>query len=65
MYMCIAYPDGAVLAEIPNPAVCTDLLREILHLKAKGCADQDVITLLRPRTVPKGYVYTTWTPGKF
>ena len=63
--MCIAYPDGTLLAEIPNPCVSTDLLREVMHLKAEGCTDEDVITLLRPRTVPKGYTCTTWTPGEF
>lgn len=56
-------PDGSITAEIPNPAVSPELLREILLLKAEHCTDKDIITHLRPKTVPEGYEYTTWMPG--
>lgn len=53
-------PDGSIT---PNPAVSPELLREILLLKAEHCTDENIITHLRPKTVPEGYEYTTWMPG--
>ena len=55
--------DGAITAEVDNPAVTLSLLKEILYWKAEHCTDTDVIARLRPRTVPTGYQYTTWSPG--
>lgn len=57
------HPDGAIIADVNNPAVSTDLLKEILHWKVENCGDKDIITRLRQRTVPSGYQYTTWSPG--
>lgn len=50
--------DGAITAEVDNPAVSLSLLKEILYWKAEHCSDKDVIARLRPRTVPTGYQYT-------
>ena len=52
--------DGNVVAEEPNPAVQTDVLTEILHLKEEKMSIEDVISRLRSRTVPPGYTYHTW-----
>ena len=49
-------PDGSITAEVPNPAVSPELLKEILLLKVEHCTDSDIITHLRPKTVPEGYV---------
>ena len=58
--------DGDVVGEEPNPAVPTEVLTEILHLK-KEMSMEDVISRLRSRTVPPGYPYHTWRilSGKF
>ena len=47
--------DGTVSAAIPNPAVSTELLGEILDWQEKGATVKDVCTRLRQRTVPPGY----------
>lgn len=58
--------DGDVVGEEPNPAVPTEVLTEILHLKEE-ISMEDVISRLRSRTVPPGYPYHTWRilSGKF
>ena len=56
-------PDGQVVAEVPNPAVPTTLLEEILNWKMQGATTKDVLERLRVRTVPMGYSPHTWTPG--
>ena len=56
--------DGTITAEVSNPAVTQSLLKELLYWKTEHCTDRDIIGRLRPRTVPTGYEYTTWYPGK-
>lgn len=53
-------PDGTVVASEPNPAVDAALLKEILLWKLEGCSNDDVITRLRQRTVPEGYIIHPW-----
>ena len=55
--------DGTVVAEHHNPAVPEAVLREILQLTAQGTAMEDIIDLLRCRTVPTGYIPHLWHPG--
>ena len=54
------YHDGSITAEIPNPSVSPELLRKILPLNAEHFSDEDIITNLKPKTVPEGY---EWMPG--
>ena len=56
--------DGSIVAKKPNPAVPSDLLKEILSWKSEGASMLDVVTRLRQRTVPAGYTIHTWIPGK-
>ena len=51
------------MAEIPNPAVSTELLREILFWQSEGATMNDIIVRLRQRTVPPGYTPHTYVPG--
>ena len=48
--------DGTVVAEHHNPAVPEAVLREILQLTTQGTAMEDIIDLLRCRTVPTGLI---------
>ena len=54
---------GAIVAEIDNPAVSSDLLREIYSWKEEGCRLTDILVRLRPRTVPSGHEFHTRTIG--
>ena len=66
MYMLYSFSVGLgddVVAEIPNSAVPTALLTEILLWKEEGCSEMDVIERLRLRTIPDGYQYHTWNYG--
>ena len=55
------------IAEVPNPAVSSQLLKEIQSWKDEGASIDDVITRLRMRTVPPGYVGTihNWCDGMY
>jgi len=59
----ISDKNGNVKAEIPNPAVDVDLLREMLSWKRKGASFDDIVERLRIRTVPSGYVPHNWIEG--
>ena len=59
----IGTTDGRV-AEVQNPAISQELLVEISRWRADGVEWSDIISRLRPRTVPCGYVYSTWKPGE-
>ena len=61
----LVLPDGSVVAEQSNPAVPQSLLREIQQLSAQGETVEEIVDLLRPRTVPPGYVPYTWHPGTY
>lgn len=63
MLITPACPDGSVAAEVPNPAVTPELLKEILEWKRHGATINDVITRLRQRTVPTGYTIHMWQPS--
>ena len=58
--------DGRVVARVRNPAVNSDLLREVYQWNEEGATIDDVIERLRLRTVPPKYVGTihTWIDGK-
>lgn len=48
MFTTAVNPDGSITAEeVPNPAVYPKLHREILHLKAEHCTNDDLITHLK------------------
>ena len=53
----------SVKAEIFNPAIGEELLREILLRQLEGCSISDIVNCLRKRTVPNGYSYHTWREG--
>ena len=55
--------DGNVKAEIPNPAVDVDLLREVLSWKRGGASFDPIVEWLRICTVPSGYVPHNWIEG--
>lgn len=50
-------------AQLPNPAVPAELISEIGSWIDENCSHVDIITRLRQRTVPEGYVVHTWIPG--
>ena len=52
--------DGKIVAELSNPAVEEDLLKEIWLMKVNGIPWEDIVQRLRTRTVPAGYTYCTW-----
>ena len=72
MYTCMLHldlytidtTDDHRVAEIQNPAISQELLVEISRWRADGVEWSDIISRLRPRTVPCGYVYSTWKPGE-
>ena len=51
------------MAELENPAVPCELLRDVLLWKGEACCEADIIMRLRSRTVPDGYTYSPWVPG--
>ena len=55
--------DGTIVPETNDTVVPQCILKEILMLKEQGISMRDIVQRLRPRTVPAGYVYHTWTPG--
>lgn len=55
--------DGSINAQRKNAAVSEELLKEISSWRDEGATNEDVLTRLRQRTVPKGYTYHTWNPG--
>jgi hypothetical protein len=57
-------PNGQVEAVLSNPAVPAALLTEISLWLSQGLQWNDIISRLRPRTVPPGYAYNSWKPGK-
>lgn len=59
----IVNSNGTVTAILPNPAMCTEVLTEVLEWKSAGLKDIDIINNLRSRTVPPGYQYQTWKQG--
>ncbi|XP_065893229.1 uncharacterized protein [Dysidea avara] len=66
MIMPLLERDGRVVARVRNPAVNSDLLREVYQWNEEGATIDDVIERLRLRTVPPKYVGTihTWIDGK-
>ena len=63
-FCVIAVERGLVIeAEVPNPAVSKELMKEIMKWRQEGCTMDDVIGRLRKRTVPSGYSYHTWHKG--
>ena len=63
VFITIGAADGTVQAKLPNPAVSTHLLMEIMKWKEEGAQEDDIITRLRPRTVPIGYTQLGYLVG--
>lgn len=57
-------PDGTLVAEHPNCAVPGSLLKEIWEWHQSGASHSDILSRLRVRTVPQGYTFSPWNPGK-
>ena len=57
--------DGTITAELPNPAVSHELLQKIWSWTQNGVSLEDAIDRIRPCTVPTGYPFNTWRPGKY
>ena len=60
-------PNENITAVVPNSAVSRQLLKEIQSWKNEGASTDDVITRLRMRTGPPGYVGTihNWCDGMY
>ena len=58
-------PDGTVTAVHYNPAVPESVLSEIRQWTSDGAHRDDIVDRLRRRTVPPGYEYHLWSPGKY
>ena len=56
--------DGTIVAEKPNPAISSDVIKEIYTWMSQGASFADVVDRLRSRTVPPGYAYTPWKSGR-
>ncbi len=56
--------DGSVDAQLPTDLVSKKLLGEIVVWVKEKCTMEDIITRLRQRTVPRGYLMHTWKEGK-
>ena len=59
----IGSEDGSVAASQSNPAISTELLKEIQQWYDQGATINDVIDRLRLKTVPPGYVTHSWVEG--
>lgn len=57
-------PSGQFVGQVQNPAVCEKLLTEISQWLCQDIEWSDIISRLRPRTVPNGYTYKPWRSGK-
>ena len=55
----------ALVAEQPTDFVKEALLLKIEAWKMESCSTEDIIERLRQRTVPLGYVVTSWIPGSY
>lgn len=54
---------GAIVAEIVNPAISSQLLHEIYYWKEEGCTMEDIMIRLRKRVVPSGSDMYQWNEG--
>ena len=63
-YFSFTDDTDTVTAQIPNPAVSVDLLKEIHLWIEESCSFTDIIEKLRQRTVPSGYDYHPWITGE-
>ena len=52
-----------MVAEVQNPAVSKDLLKEVSHWRDHGFEWKDVISR-RVQAVPSGYTHSPWRPGE-
>ena len=58
-----AHADGHVTAELPNPAVTEDVLRNVQLWKESGVSEDTILKNLRQKTVPSGYIPHNWILG--
>lgn len=56
-------PNGTVTTKSDDHIVPQSVLRDISRWKTEGISMSDIVDRLRPRTVPSGYKFHTWTPG--
>ena len=63
LIVSIGQKDGDVVPLRPNAAISKDLLLEIQQWQTKGASEDDVISRLRTRTVPPGYLIHPWKKG--
>ena len=61
--MYTAEKNGNIKAKVPNPAVDSNLLCEILSWNREDISVDDIIERLRVRTVPIGYTPHSWAIG--
>ena len=54
---------GEIVAKTPTSFVSTTLLEEIQRFSDEGHTQAEIYSILRNRTVPAGYTYTSWKPG--
>ena len=55
--------DGTLLTKQHNPAVSQNVLAKIKALKTQGQGFNEIIDVLRPTTVPRGYTPCWWREG--
>ena len=58
-------PDGTIQVQANSSIVPQCILKNIWMWMRQGIDWKDIVERLRPRTVPPGYVYHTWTPGMY
>ena len=61
LHVNTALPNDSISAEVPNPAVSPEILKNILLWQRYGATMDDVLRRLRLHTVPTGYTPTTGT----
>ncbi len=56
--------DGGIQAQIPNSCVDQSLISEIYGCLPQGSTMEEIVKNIRTKTVPTGYYFHSWIPGK-
>ena len=55
--------DGTIHGKVPNPAVPQEVLLQVRDGLRNGSSMNEIVDLLRAKTVPAGYTPHPWKPG--
>lgn len=61
--LCTENSDRTYSAENSESPLPCDILQEVFQWKKSGLSIEDIISRLRPRTVPAGYSFHKWKSG--